>query len=152
MGDRRIAEIKTEEGSLYFYTHYAGHDLYYDALKALDTASPRREQQDYVLKIVIDNLIRESNARDSETGAGISLSLKQIPVDDYSYEITGDIWSNEPTVMIDIRPKEWEVYDLLATADRATLGLDSLDKLTESKLLDEAHLQAQVKKFEPPLT
>ena len=152
MGDRRIAEIKTEEGSLYFYTHYAGHDLYYDALKALDTASPRREQQDYVLKIVIDNLIRESNARDSETGAGISLSLKQIPVDDYSYEITGDIWSNEPTVMIDIRPKEWEVYDLLATADRATLGLVSLDKLTESKLIDQAHLQAQVKKFEPPLT
>ena len=152
MGDRRIAEIKTEEGSLYFYTHWAGHDLYYDALRALDWASPRREQQDYVLKIVIDYLIRESNARDKETGAGISLSLKQIPADDYSYEITGDIWSNEPTVLIDIRPKEWEVYDLLATADRATLGLDSLDKLTESKLLDQAHLQAQVKKFEPPLT
>lgn len=151
MGDRRIAEIKTEEGSLYFYTHWAGHDLYYDALKALDTASPRREQQDYVLKIVIDNLIRESNARDRETGAGISLSLKQIPADDYSYEITGDYMSNEPTVLIDIRPKEWEVYDLLSTADRATLGLDSLDKLTESTLLDEAHLQAQVKKFEPPL-
>ena len=152
MGDRRIAEIKTEEGSLYFYTHYTGFRMYFDALNALDTASPRREQQDYVLKIVIDYLIRESNARDKETGAGISLSLKQIPVDDYSYEITGDIWSNEPTVLIDIRPKEWEVYDLLATADRAELGLDSLDKLTESKLLDEAHLQAQVKKFEPPLT
>ena len=49
--------------------------------------------------------------------------MKQIAADDYYYEITGDIWSNEPTVLIDIRLDVWEVYDLLSVADRADLGL-----------------------------
>ena len=123
MGDRRIAEIKTVEGALYFYTHYTGFRMYNDALNALDAASPRRDEPDYALKIVLDYMIGAASARDSETGAGISLSLKQIAADDYSYEITGDIWSNEPTVLIDIRLDEWEVYDLLSVADRADLGL-----------------------------
>ncbi len=55
-------------------------------------------------------------------------------------------------MLIDIRPNVWEVYDLLSTADRAELGLDSLDKETESTLLDIAHMQALARKYEPPLT
>lgn len=123
MGDRRIAEIKTEEGSLYFYTHYTGFRMYHDALNALDTASFRRGQSDYALKIVLDYMIGAASARDSETGAGISLSLKDMAVDDYSHQITGGYLSNEPTVLIDIRSDVWEVYDLLSVADRADLGL-----------------------------
>ena len=152
MGDRRIAEIKTEEGSLYFYTHYTGFRMYYDALNALDAASPRRDQQEYALKIVLDYMIAASRSRDSETNGGIWLSLKHMAIDDYSFLITKDSTSNEPTVLIDIRPNVWEVYDLLSTVDRAELGLDNLDKRTESVLLDIAHMQALARKYEPPLT
>jgi len=127
MGDRRIAEIKTEEGSLYFYTQHTGFRMYYDALNALDTASLRRGQPDYALKIVLDYMIGSASARDSETGAGISLSLKEMAIDDYSYTITGDDMSNQPTILIDIRSDVWEVYDLLSVADRADLGLYRLD-------------------------
>tara|TARA_Y100001951_G_scaffold103076_2_gene111107 strand:- start:3005 stop:3388 length:384 start_codon:yes stop_codon:yes gene_type:complete len=123
MGDRRVAEIKTEDGSLFFYTHYTGFRMYHDALNALDTASFRRGQSDYALKIVLDYMIAAASARDSETGAGISLSLKDMAVDDYSHQITGGYLSNEPTVLIDIRSDVWEVYDLLSVADRADLGL-----------------------------
>ena len=152
MGDRRIAEIKTEEGSLYFYTHYTGFRMYFDALNALDTASPRREQQEYALKIVLDYMIAASNARDNDANAGIWLSLKHMAIDDYSHLVTEDYMSNEPTVLIDIRPTVWEAYDLLSTADRAELGLDKLDNKTESILLDIAHMQALARKYEPPLT
>jgi len=92
MGDRAMAEIKTKEGSIYFYTHWSGHRLRVDAEKALRLAQPRIGDDSYATKIVIDHLINAAGARDRETGAGIMLTPNQ---DD---EYNGD----EPSVVIDL--------------------------------------------------
>jgi hypothetical protein len=73
MGDRAMAQIKTNDGSLYFYTHGAGYELPEAAKEAVRLAKPRMGDDSYALKIVIDSLIKASGARDRETGAGIML-------------------------------------------------------------------------------
>ena len=74
MGDRRIAEIRTEEGSLYFYTHSTGFALPGNAKRALATATPRKNDIDYALRIVVDQLIKSAGSRDSEVGSGLMFS------------------------------------------------------------------------------
>ena len=92
MGDRAMAEIKTEHGSLYFYTHWTGNTLPATADDALELARPRWDDEPYALKIVVDYLIREAGARDSETGAG--LLLRPYAEDEYNHD--------EPSVIIDL--------------------------------------------------
>lgn len=100
MGDRAMAEIRTDEGSLFFYTHWAGHSLPEQAKAALDKAAPRRGDQSYALKIVVDNLILSSGARDELTGAGLMLT----PSAEDSYN------NDEPSVVIDLL--SWTVSTL----------------------------------------
>lgn len=92
MGDRRMAEIKVSEGSIYFYTHWSGYKLPEAAQIALEAAKHRIGDDPYAMRIVLDALIRECGARDAETGAGIMLS----PNAEDSYN--GD----EPSVIIDL--------------------------------------------------
>jgi hypothetical protein len=73
MGDRRLAEIRTGEGSLYFYTHSMGSRLPDDARQALEFASARREDTMYALRIIVDQLINSSGSRDSHLGSGLML-------------------------------------------------------------------------------
>ena len=85
MGDRAMAEIKVEKGSLFFYTHWAGRELPKMAEQALAAAKPRIGDDAYALRIVVDSLIKSSGAlawlsrgyntllRDEETGAGLML-------------------------------------------------------------------------------
>lgn len=93
MGDRAMAEIKVEDGSIFFYTHWGGHHLRLDAEAALEKAKPRLGDDSYSMKIVIDSLIESSGSRDSETGAGIM--LKPNAEDEYN--------EDEPSVIIDLR-------------------------------------------------
>ena len=97
MGDRAMAEIKTEDGSLYFYTHWAGHDLPNLASAALAKANARRGDTVYATRIVVDQLINLVGARDSETGAGIMLAPNC--EDEYN--------ADSPSVVIDL--VSWEV-------------------------------------------
>lgn len=92
MGDRAMAEIKTQDGSLYFYTHWSGRELPADALKALEAAKPRLGDDSYATKIVVDSLIKASGSRDKETGAG--LMLKPNAEDEYN--------NDQPSVIIDL--------------------------------------------------
>lgn len=92
MGDRAMAEIKTEGGSIYFYTHWSGHRLPEAAREAVEIAKPRIGDHAYSTRIVIDQLIKLTGARDSETGAGIM--LKPYAEDEYN----GD----SPSVIIDM--------------------------------------------------
>ena len=92
MGDRAMAEIKTTDGSLFFYTHWTGHNLVQQCKEALAKAQPRIGDDPYATKIAIDSLIETSGARDSETGAGIML---QPNAED---EYNGD----EPSVVLDL--------------------------------------------------
>jgi hypothetical protein len=74
MGDRAIAELRTDRGSLYFYTHWRGRDLYKMCVDALAVAKPRHGDTAYALRWVVDLLIASSGARDNEVGAGLMLS------------------------------------------------------------------------------
>ena len=74
MGDRRMAEIRTEEGSLYFYTHSTGFALPGNAKRALELATPRKNDIEYALRRVVDYLIFTSGSRDSEVGSGLMFS------------------------------------------------------------------------------
>lgn len=92
MGDRAMAEIKTDGGSIFIYTHWGGFDLSKDAKEAIRKAMPRIQMNDlpYSTHIVIDQLIK--GCRDSETGIGIMLNDNA--EDEYN--------NNKPSVIIDL--------------------------------------------------
>jgi hypothetical protein len=93
MGDRAMAQIKVGEKSLYFYTHWAGSELPEAAEKAVAKAMPRKGDDSYALKIVVDTLIKETGSRDQETGGG--LMFEPYAEDEYN--------SNKPSVIIDLK-------------------------------------------------
>ena len=71
MGDRRMAEIKTQDGSLYFYTHSTGFSLPNDAQQALKAAEARKGDDSYALRIIVDQLIKSAGSRDSSLNSGL---------------------------------------------------------------------------------
>ena len=91
MGDRRMAEIKTTDGSIYVYTHWRGSELPADARRAVERAKPRLGDEPYWTRIVIDELIKPG--RDGELGFGIM--LKPTCEDGYNHD--------EPSVVIDAK-------------------------------------------------
>ena len=101
MGDRAMAEIKTEDGSLYFYTHWHGYHLPDHARRAVEAARGRLGGDSYGTRIIVDQLIKFSNARDSDTGAG--LMLQPNAEDEYN----GD----RPSVIIDAVTGTVTVYN-----------------------------------------
>lgn len=73
MGDRRMAEIKVTDGSIFFYTHWYGSELPKMAEIALKDAQPRIGDDPYAMRRVLDSLLRETRGRDTENGTGIML-------------------------------------------------------------------------------
>ena len=92
MGDRAMAEIKTSEGSLFFYTHWNGENLPSLAQIALDEARARKGDSPYALRRIVDSLIRLTGTRDSETGSGLLLAPNC--EDEYN--------DDKPSVIIDV--------------------------------------------------
>jgi len=90
MGDRAMAEIKTEDGSLYVYTHWGGYDLPTMAKEAVRVAKPRWDDEYYATRIIVDQLTKEG--RDQETGYG--LMLQPNAEDGYNHD--------KPSVVIDL--------------------------------------------------
>ena len=97
MGDRRMAEVKVTDGSLYVYTHWQGYAFLEMAEQALETARPRLGDDSYALRIVVDQLTKDG--RDQETGYG--LMLKPSAEDEYNHD--------EPSVIIDMVSQELTV-------------------------------------------
>jgi hypothetical protein len=92
MGDRRLAEIRTSGGSIYFYTHSTGNMMPSDAEAALKMAEPLMNDEPCALRRIIDYLIRVSGSRDNELGSGIML-----------YPIAEDYYGGDPaSVIIDL--------------------------------------------------
>lgn len=90
MGDRAMAEIKTEDGSLFVYTHWRGDTLPSMAKEAILFAKPRWSDEPYAVKIIVDQLTK--GGRDEETGYG--LLLKPNAEDQYNRD--------KPSVVIDL--------------------------------------------------
>lgn len=80
MGDRRMAEIKTNDGSLYVYTHWHGSQLPSMARAAVKVAASRLGDEGYWTRIVVDQITKDG--RDQETGFG--LMLKPTHEDSYN--------------------------------------------------------------------
>ena len=99
MGDRRIAEIKDGEGSLFFYTHSAGHGLPAIAREALEIAKSRKTDTPYAFRRVVDHLIKATGSRDSETGSGLEF-----------HPYSEDEYGDAPSVIIDLQ--QWSVTAL----------------------------------------
>ena len=91
MGDRAMVQIKTEEGSLYVYTHWCGYDLPQICKKAIKRAEGRWSDTPYALRILVDQITK--SGRDEETGWGLLLTPNA--EDEYN----GDI----PSVQIDLK-------------------------------------------------
>lgn len=93
MGDRAMAEIKTEGGSFFVYTHWRGSDLPETATDAVLGARDRWDDYPYANRIIVDQLTVD--ARDSETGAGLMLG----PDAEDAYN------DDKPSVIIDLLGK-----------------------------------------------
>lgn len=93
MGDRAMAQIKTTDGDLYFYTHWHGQMLPEIAQRAVEKATVRKGDDAYALRILVDKLILLTGARDMETGCGLML----LPNAEDEYN------SHSPSVLIDLK-------------------------------------------------
>jgi len=104
MGDRRMAELRTSDGSLYFYTHSYGESLPNLAREALDIASSRKGDSPYALRRIVDHLIKATGSRDNAIGSGLSLSPDG---GEDSYRLLEE-HDSPVSVLIDL--DEWCVY------------------------------------------
>ena len=131
MGDRRIAEIKTSEGSLFFYTHYKGHKLPDIAREALELAEPRHKIGDdsYALRRIVDHLIYASGSRDNELNSGLMFSPKA--EDEYPKLVNLSTFEYRPTsVLIDMI--RWRVEATDCGVSDCTYTVDSWTKQLHS--------------------
>ena len=99
MGDRRMAEIRVEDGSLYIYSHWHGFEMPGVAKAAIVTARSRWDDESYATHIIVDQMTKAG--RDSETGTGIM--LKPNAEDQYN--------SGQPSVIIDLTSKTLTIID-----------------------------------------
>jgi len=90
MGDRAMAQIKTEDGDLFVYTHWGGYDLPTNAEAAIKEAKGRWGDEGYATRIIVDQLTKQG--RDEETGFG--LMLRPNAEDEYN--------NDNPSVIIDL--------------------------------------------------
>ena len=90
MGDRRMAEIVTDDGSLYVYSHWGGCELPAEAEKAVVAAQGRWNDRSYATRILVDQLTKPG--RDEKLGYGLLLR----PEAEDSYN------NDKPSVIIDL--------------------------------------------------
>ena len=99
MGDRRMAEIKTEDGSLYVYTHWQGYEFDKMAVEAVRKAAPRITDTPYAVRIIVDQLTK--GGRDQETGYGLLLT----PACEDEYN------KDKPSIIIDLVAQTLTIRD-----------------------------------------
>lgn len=75
---------------MYVYTHWNGHKLWEDAIKAVQAAQSRWFDDTYCLRILVDQMTKAS--RDEENGSGLSLF----------HEFEDSYNADRPSVVIDI--------------------------------------------------
>lgn len=110
MGDRRMAEIVTEGGSLYVYSHSGGYMMAAKAEDAIKAAQPRWGDPSYETRIVVDQLIK--GGRDSELGYG--LMLKPNAEDEYNH--------GNPSIVIDLQKQMLVVVGMFDVTSQRTFA------------------------------
>ena len=128
MGDRRMAEIKMSEGSLYIYTHSYGAVLPELAAAAIVAAAPRWSDEPYAARIIVDQITK--SGRDQELGWGLLLTPNA--EDEYGGDsplLIGEAIDEQAkgtaSVVIDIPAREMTVWG------RFSVGRFRFDELTQ---------------------
>jgi hypothetical protein len=119
MGDRRMAEIKTEDGSFYVYSHWSGYSMPELAADAIKFAQPRWTDVTYAPRIIVDQLTKQG--RDDVLSWG--LMLKPHAEDEYN----GDT----PSIVIDLVRQELTVVS--PTDNGATLRVTTFADIAADK-------------------
>ena len=65
-----MAEIKTDDGSLYVYTHWDGYKLPEDAKRAIRVAKPQWDDESYATRIIVDQLTVGGRDEGAASGHG----------------------------------------------------------------------------------
>ncbi len=99
MGDRRMAELKVQKGSLFVYVHWHGEALPDMAKAAIAKAQPRWGDEPYATRIIVDQLTKDG--RDEENSFGLMVAP------DAEDEYNNDV----PSVIIDLPAQTLTVYD-----------------------------------------
>lgn len=89
MGDRRMAEIKTKDGSLYVYTHWDGDRMPANAKVAILEAKNRWYDHSYATNTIVGCLT--ARGRD-----GLGFGLMPQPTEEDSYN------AGTPSIVIDL--------------------------------------------------
>lgn len=118
MGDRRMAEIKTTDGSLFVYTHLAGTIMPQESIDAIYAAKDSWGDEPYATRIIVDQLTKSS--RDQATGYGLMLT----PNAEDSYN------GHQPSIIIDLVER---TFTVLANGVGSPLSFDSLSELISKR-------------------
>lgn len=99
MGDRRMAEIRTKDGSLYVYSHY-GSTMDEDAEDAIKAAEPRWDDVPYATRIIVDQLTKKlGNTTEIDYGLMVGPDAE----DEYN--------SGQPSIVIDLHEQTLTIVD-----------------------------------------
>ena len=99
MGDRRMIELKTRDGSLYVYLHNRGFQAPEIVTEAIKFAQPRWNDDSYALRIIVDQILK--GGRDQLLSYG--LMLKPNVEDEYN--------GNTPSITIDLVKQQLTIVD-----------------------------------------
>ena len=102
MGDRRIAQVITDKGTLYVYTHWCGEAFPRMAEAAILASEPRWDDHPYALRIIVDQLTKPG--RDRELGFGLLFTLDA--EDEYATQTMG-----RASIIIDLVGKTLTVHE-----------------------------------------
>ena len=109
MGDRRMIELKTRDGSLYVYLHNRGFQAPEIVSEAIKFARPRWGDESYALRIIVDQIIK--GGRDQLLSYG--LMLEPNVEDEYN--------GNKPSIVVDLVEQTLMVVDPYNDRDGAHL-------------------------------
>ena len=73
MGDRANIKVKSSDGEIYFYTHWAGTELPQTLQSAIRRGKSRWKDESYLNRIIFSEMVRGDIS--GETGYGISIGL-----------------------------------------------------------------------------
>ena len=99
MGDRRMIDLKTRDGSLYVYLHSNGYAAPAIVTEAIEFAQPRWSDESYALRIIVDQIIK--GGRDQVLSYG--LMLEPNVEDEYNH--------NEPSLVVDLVEQKFTCID-----------------------------------------
>ena len=118
MGDRRMIDLKTRDGSLYVYLHNRGFQAPAIVTEAITFAQPRWGDESYALRIIVDQIIK--GGRDQVLSYG--LMLEPNVEDEYN--------GNVPSIVVDLVEQTLTIVDRYNPKLNGTLSFKEVSALS----------------------